>query len=582
MTPTRFRDGLLIILVVGAVARCGYLLALHASDPTFALPILDGAYYLEWARALREGSAAVSGAFYLAPLPAYWLVAVTACFGESPFAVVAAGLLLNLAGAGIAGLLGRRLAGDVAGWLAAAVFLMYHPLLFFAARPLGESLGILLLLSGALAWLAEGTSPRFAGGVLWGLAALARPNLLLVPLVASALDLARRDVRRAGLLAGGLAVVILPVTIRNWHASGHPVPISANGGVTFFHGNGPDARGTYQPAAGLSGSVAAQRSEATALARARTGQELDDVEADAWWGQQALSARVADPCGTLALGLRKLGLAVDNAEHGLDYAPRLDADPWRWTAPVPFAALLALAVYYFAVSLPGNEIARRWLVVTLASGAVLVAFYVSSRYRLPFAAMLTVPAGAGLARALTTGSGYAPKLLATAALVLSCAIPSGQTLRWSDAVGMANSASARRRAGDLAGAERELRAALRLDPDSVPVLYNLGVVATQLSHPDEAESLFRRALAIDPASAEAATNLGSLLIGTGRSREAVPVLRAALERRPGDRACWTNLVVALAASGAADDAKRAAADAARAGITLDAGLLREIDAGASR
>ena len=88
--------------------------------------------------------------------------------------------------------------------------------------------------------------------------------------------------------------------------------------------------------------------------------------------------------------------------------------------------------------------------------------------------------------------------------------------------------------------------------------------------------MYRRALTIDPGSAEAAANLGSVLIGTGRSAEAIAPLRAALERRPADRACWTNLVVALAAQGSAAEARAAAEEAARAGVRLDPGLLREI------
>jgi Flp pilus assembly protein TadD len=102
-------------------------------------------------------------------------------------------------------------------------------------------------------------------------------------------------------------------------------------------------------------------------------------------------------------------------------------------------------------------------------------------------------------------------------------------------------------------------------------------VATLNRRDDEAEALYRRALAIDPGSAEAAANLGSVLIGTGRSGEAIAPLRTALQSRPADRACWTNLVVALAAQGSVEEARAAAREAARVGVPLDPGLLREID-----
>jgi tetratricopeptide (TPR) repeat protein len=578
MTLPRFQHGLAIVLAAGAIVRAGYVLALAGADPAFAYPILDGAYYTEWARTLRAGGSFVDGAYYLEPLPAFWL----ALLGASPLAAAAANVALTILAAAFAGLVGRRAAGDAAGWTAAALLLAYHPILFFAARPLGEALGVLFLVAGAWAWLLPRAWGPFVAGASWGVAALARPNVLLVPLAAAAYELLRRDVRRGAAVVAGLIVIVLPVAGRNWAASGHLVPVSSNGGVTFFHGNGPDATGVYQPASGLSGAVVAQQKEATAVARARTGRPLDEVEADAWWGRQALSARLAAPWGTARLLARKAMLAVDNAEHGLDYAPRLDRNPWRWTAPVPFALLFAFSVYYFGIAGVREDAPRRLLVLLGTTAAVLVTFYVSSRYRIPFAAMLTIPAAAGFASALGSGGArhdprWGPRVAAMAAAALSCAIPSHEILRWSDAAGLANRASSLRRAGDLAGAERELRAALAIDPASVPVLYNLGVVATLNRRDDEAEALYRRALAIDPGSAEAAANLGSVLIGTGRSGEAIAPLRTALQSRPADRACWTNLVVALAAQGSVEEARAAAREAARVGVPLDPGLLREID-----
>ena len=569
--PRRFAYGLSVVVLLGAIARLGYLLALPAHDPTFLQPILDGAYYVGWAQALGTGATFAPGAYYLAPLPAYWLLLL----GAKPVAVAGANLVLSLASAVFAGIIGRCLAGDVSGWGAAAILLAYHPLLFFSAYPLGESLGVALLLAGVVAWVRGGLGGAAGAGGLWGLAALARPNLLLVPIAAATYELFRRDRRRALLVATALAVVIAPVAIHNLRASGHLVPISSNGGITLFHGNGPDAKGTYQPAPGLSGSVATQREEATAAARAATGATLDDVQADAWWARQAIRARLADPLGSLALIGRKIGLSLDDAEHGLDYAPRLDRNPWRWTAPVPFAVILALAVLFLADAGARNDTTRRMLVALGAAGSVLVVFYVSSRYRLPFAVLLSVLAGAGFARAFVSNR-RTPRLAALGALAVSLAIPSASIVRWSDAAGLANIASARRRAGDLTGAEADLRLALAQDADSVSVLYNLGVVLQANGRGDEAEAMYRRALAIDPGSAEAAANLGSLLIEQQRPAEAVPILRAALERRPADRSCWTNLVVALAADGKVAEARDAAAAAKTRGVTLDPGLLEEI------
>ena len=149
-----------------------------------------------------------------------------------------------------------------------------------------------------------------------------------------------------------------------------------------------------------------QRQEATALAKVRSGLDLDPVEADRWWGRRALRTRVEQPGNTIRLLLLKFVLLLDNYEHSLGYHPQLDSNPWRLTiglagrgeiAVVPFALLLGLAAA--AVMLAGTRGSGGWRIwgAILACAATPLLFYVSSRYRLPATALLTVPAGSGLA-----------------------------------------------------------------------------------------------------------------------------------------------------------------------------------------
>ena len=79
--------------------------------------------------------------------------------------------------------------------------------------------------------------------------------------------------------------------------------------------------GLIEPARGFSGEVGRQREEATALARRLSGLDLDEVEADGWWGRRALETRLKDPAGSMVLLARRAVLTIDNHEHGLDYAP---------------------------------------------------------------------------------------------------------------------------------------------------------------------------------------------------------------------------------------------------------------------
>lgn len=88
--------------------------------------------------------------------------------------------------------------------------------------------------------------------------------------------------------------------------------------------------------------------------------------------------------------------------------------------------------------------------------------------------------------------------------------------------------------GDLAGAERAWRTALRLDPAYIPALVNLADLFRMQGREMEGEEVLRRALAIDPDHAGARHALGLLLVRAGRLDEAVPELKQAADLAPGE------------------------------------------------
>jgi hypothetical protein len=566
---------LIAVLAAGFLVRVAYVVVQPASDPDFGRPMLDGAYYLAWAQSLAGGTGSPPGAFYLAPLYPFLLSMLLRIAGESFFTIYLLQHAIVVVTAALLALVARRAAGDAAAVATVVLVLAYQPLLFFASRPVGETVGIAWL---ALAiWLfpepAKGRASRsFASGVASGLAALARPNLLLAPVLWIAWAVARRRRAQAALLAVGVAVAIAPVTLRNLLASRHIVPISANSGITLYHGNGPDAQGVFTPPAGFSGSVLTQREEATEICRRRTGREVDDVEADAWWGREAITSRLRDPVGTIVLVARRLALTLDNTEHAVDYAPFLDENPWRWSAPVPFAVLAGLAaagVVLGSWRIPG--LAATWGAI-LAAALTPIVFYVSSRYRLPMAVLLSVPAGVALAR-LRAGRRVGAALLGSACVLGSLLVPSGDLRRVETAAALANRSAGFKQEGDLEAAERDARRALDLDRLSVMARFNLGVVLVAKGRTSEAEAVYREALGLDPGHVGVAANLSALLIEKGENAEAVTMLRRALASGPGSVVAWTNLVVALVSSGNVSGAREAAAAARRAGFALDGELL---------
>lgn len=569
------RRRLLAILGAGFVLRVAYVLLQPRFDPTFARPILDGAYYVASARALASGGS-MGGVYYMPPLYPWALSIFLRVLGDAWTLLFLGQHLAVVAAVGLLALVARRTAGDGAGLATAGLGLLYHPPLFFASRPLGESLALLLLSLGLAFASREDERSGLAAGLAVGLASLARPNFLPLAPLWAARELCRGRVRRAGLLVAATFVAILPAAWHNYVASGHLVPVSANGGVVFWLGNAPDAVGVYTPVTGFTGSLQTQQEESIAEASARTGRATDAVGADGFWWREGLRARAADPVGTIALLARRVLLTVDTAEHGLDYAPALDENPLRFAAPLPFAVLLGLAVFgVAALGFARTGGLALWSSLLVAAAAPLV-FYVSSRHRLPVAFLLAVPAGAGVT-ALRTTRRFLPYAAGAGALALSLAVPSGDFMRTEKASALSVLADVQRNAGELEAAAETSRRATELDPANAIAWFNRGVVEAARGNGAEAERAYRAALAADPVEPNAAANLAGILVATGRAAEAPPALERALAAWPRHAVGWTNLVVSYAASGdrarAADAARRAEAR----GVTLDPELVKTVE-----
>ncbi len=164
-------------------------------------------------------------------------------------------------------LIGRRLSGPGAGLIGAAAIAIYPALLEYQGMLMGEPLAATLLSGAVLAslWAADpaGTSGRerlrwLLPGALFGALALVRPEYLGVALLVSLVILVRsgrrewsRTLVQALLVLAGVAVIVVPWTVRNAIALDRVVPISTGGGQVLF-------AGTYLPSDGDPEKVGAE------------------------------------------------------------------------------------------------------------------------------------------------------------------------------------------------------------------------------------------------------------------------------------------------------------------------------------
>lgn len=569
------------MLLVEIVVRLAYVAMQSRTDPWFVHPSGDPADTLMWAREIVTGEGLRGGAFYGPPLYVYLLSGFLRVFGQNHGLLYYVQHLSMVGAAGLLALAARRWMGSVAAVAAAALFLRYQPNLFFPSRPMAEPLAILLLalalfaLSGRSRWSAA------VSGFVAGTASVAKPSLLAVAPAWALGEWRRSSWRVALLLLGSMLLALVPTTIRNYVVSGHIVPVSANAGMTFYHGNGPEATGYIRvPPELAQGGKGDQRQIATWLAGKRSGQPLDDVEADRWWGRQALRERVRRPGETVKLLLWRAALVGWNAELALDMGPRQDANPLRWASPVPFAVLLSLAAA--GVALLGWRGTGGWPVwgTVLACALTPLLFYVSSRYRLPMAAMLCLPAGAGLAALFRPRAEIRTRwigvVVAGVVAAGSILVPANDLLVQSDAGGISQRAWAWREVGGLQEAEADVRRSLELMDTSAPAWVQLGDLLELTGRTREAEASYRRALELHPGSAPAACSLGQLLRVEGRDAEAVPVLRKGLKSHAFFTACWNHLVGALTALGEVEQAAIEVQRAASRGVELDPRVLEDL------
>ncbi len=169
----------------------------------------------------------------------------------TPGSVKAVQACLGAVGVIFTGLLAARLAGPAAGGAAALIAAFYPPLVWISGYALTE--GVYWPLSMLTLWLFEfardATARRalqrfFVCGIAIGACILLRPSMIFFVLFAAPwLVWHSRRLAPAALLVGAAALMVLPWTARNYVVHHRLVVVAAEGGVTFWLGNHPLARG---------------------------------------------------------------------------------------------------------------------------------------------------------------------------------------------------------------------------------------------------------------------------------------------------------------------------------------------------
>ncbi len=557
------------IFLVALLLRVIYVVQVRHT-PFFQTLGLDAKFYDAWARRIVAG-AGEREAFFMSPLYPYFLAAIYRLFGRDLLLVR---LIQSGVGAASAVLVhsiarqvfDRRIAA-IAGFTAAC----YGAFIFYDGAVLLEPLLVFLNLFvlHLLLRASESGGRRYyltAGAVL-GAAAIGKATaLLFVPAAALWIWISARGRPTANrgraliLFLVGLAVVVTPVTVRNFVVSHDFVVVTSNGGLNFYIGNSEISTGGYVKPEGLDLVVDLS---GRGIAEAARGRDLKASGVSAYWYSEAWQFISAHPGAWAKLLVKKLSFAAGSYElpqlENYDFQKRYST---LLRLPLPAFALVA-PLGLLGLFLSIRRRASLLLTLFLATQILgIVAFFVVARYRLPIVPVLIIGGSYGVTELWRMARERSWRTLAFScvALAVLLVLINGNFYRVDRIKGFAQSHF---RLGIIYGergetnrAIREYRRSIEFNPDYAKSHMNLGALLSAGGQLEEAREHFKRAIALDPGYAAARVNLAMVLVTEGREEAALAHIDTVLEGNPRNTMALRERGVILYGMGRMDESVR--------------------------
>lgn len=571
--------------------RLAYLLTAK-SNPTFWVPQVDSLWYFEAAKAFAQGSLGDLPFFRVPFYPAV-LGVLYHLFGPDLVATRILNALIQSAAVWALFRVGYAYFSPLVAWIAASLLALNGIAIFFSVEILTTSFELLATVCAIWATLRALDKPTtntwILCGLTWGMAAIIRPNfLILLPLVCFLLIRKYRSwLPRLLPWIIGVAIPILPVTLTNLIGSGEFVLLATQGGVNCWIGNNPKADGMHASLPGIGTDWTIKDTEE--IAAGECGRRLKHGELSGFYYRKALNFIIAHPAKEAWLLLRKTLLFFNRFEisnnkhlsHFIGLAP--------WLPPLThlnFGLLLPLSVIGVVAGRRKKETHLLVAFVLLYAISVIL-FFTTARFRMPVVPVLCVLAALAIEwfhQGLRTRRGlrsFAPLLLLLPATALTFMNPwhlREEREGWAFyAEGNAykqlkkpkKAEIAFRKALDdvailpLAKEERDRQArsdaALR-----IRTWNNLGTIREFLKDTAGAIAAYSQALAISPNMTNPRINLARLYyqqakraLSEGRNEEAVRNLRESIRVSPERAATHVSLAIALGRLGNQSEALHA-------------------------
>jgi len=545
----------LLIFILAFAVRFIYLLGISRL-PLFQFPFADALYNLDWAKEIVSGSLWAKAPFFRAPLYPFFLSLFIKIFGENLFLLRIPQILIGSLSCVIIYLLARKMFNSKVALLSSVFACFYAPLIFFEAEFLDTFLIIFLDLLLIYLLLFNQEKPSFfrffLSGLILGLSAIARPNILLfaifVPFWVFFYFRKRVDSKIVFsfilFFILGVFLIVSPIVLVNYFVGKDFVVIAWQGGINFYLGNNPHASGYKAVASGIRTTWYGIYYDSVNLAQKATGRELKFSETQNFWFKQGFNFILKNPFLGLKLCLKKIALFLGGYEISENpniyffwSHPNNLLKPLLWKKIIYFPAGILLPLAWLGVFFAFRE----WKRLSLVFGFIFVymfsviLFFVNTRFRLPVIPLLLAFFAHAIFKIIEAKK-FKTKIVMISAGILLILLGNIDLTSQMNPVYKAQFhyilGNAYLKESSYLKAEEEFKKSIQISEDQARGFTGLGVIRSIQGNYAEAERLLERALEVDSTEVYAYRYLGDIYAKKGEFSKALRQYELALALNP--------------------------------------------------
>ncbi len=526
-----------------------FLRALHFQffygHPFFDHPIIDGlAYHQKALHILADGSSPKE-VFFQDPLYPRFLVAIYSIFGVNFTPVYAVQMLLGSLIPVALYYMVLKLLSKKTAILASLIAACYPTFIFYDVLLMKESLGLFLCVAAFWSIITAVYSSKsvwllFPTGILYGLAVMTRGNLLLfspflvvwILFSVHPIETMKKRIKASVILAAGVTLAILPVSLRNYFVGGEFVLLTAQGGANFFLGNNPESDGASGRPKFIRKTPVYEKDDFRAEAEKRLGRPLSAKEVDDYWFEQGIRFIKEQPAAFLKLTLRKFLLFFNYFEIPDNYniyyfhkiSPILKMPFIRYGLIVPLALTGMLMN-----SGKFRKLMLLYLFIIVYAGTVII-FHVYARYRLTAAPFFIIFAASALIAyyEMITKRNWKKLMVFLSFSIIFWFFSHMDVANYTLARSYYTQGFIMSQENRFPEALDLYEKAIEIDPNYSEAYNNIGRILYSHQRYDEAEKYWMKSLESNPDLPEVRNNLGTLFIRKGDIEKAIKEYRTAV------------------------------------------------------